>query len=737
MRHLRYRLSWMVVVFVVSLIFGVAARVPAQDSTPATKPPVAPVRPVTDEYFGIKVADPYRYMENMEDPEVQAWMKAQNDYTRALLAKLPGRDALLKRVVELDNSAPATVSSVTQTITGRYFYLKTRSGENTAKLYMRDGLNGEEKLLIDPDRLKSADGAPHAINYYAASLDGHYAAYGESAGGSQDAVLRIFDTQVMRGTGESIDRARFGGVAWLPDNRSFVYNRLQKLGPTNTPLETYQKSTVWLHVVGNNPDQDVPILGYSLSPSVAIAPDDLTFVTIDPSSKYAFGILAHGVQNEATAYVAPIASLGQPKIPWKKVCDVEDAVTGAAVHGDEVYLLTHKDAPRFRIVRTSLANPDVAHAETVIAQRAGVLQQPAAQADALYVPELDGGVYHLLRLPYGSSDVQRVPLPFDGTVGLQNVDSHLPGVIFTMSSWVKGPRILAYDPKTNAVTNTGLRPEGPFDNPPDLTSVEVKAPSYDGTMVPLSIVYKKGIALDGSHPTILEAYGAYGITSDPSFTPIFLSWIERGGILAVAHVRGGGEYGEEWHLAGYKLTKPNTWRDVIACAEYLIGQKYTSKSRIAPLGGSAGGITVGRSITERPALFGAAIIAVGDLNTVRSEAFPNGIPNIPEFGSVKSQEGFEDLYRMDSYLHVVDGVAYPAVMLTTGINDPRVASWMPAKMAARLQAATSSNKPVLLYVDYEAGHGIGSTRKQREEQFTDEEAFLLWQFGDPAFQPKP
>lgn len=725
-----------IVVFIAVLVVGGVASVSAQDAVPE-KPSAAPVRAVTNEYYGVKVTDPYRYMENMKAPEVQAWMKAQNDYTRALLTEIPGREALLKRVIELDNSAPATVTSVTETLRGRYFYLKARAGENTAKLYMRDGRNGAEKLLVDPDSLKGADGAPHAINYYVASNDGRYAAYGESAGGSENATLRVFDTQTMRDTGEAIDRARFGVVNWLPGDKSFVYNRLQKLGVNSSPLEMYEKNVTWLHTVGDSPDHDVAIFGYGLSMNAPVGVDDLAFVEIDPASKYALGLLAHGVQNEVTLYSAPVAALSQPNIPWEKVCDVQDDVTNAAIRGDDIYLLTHQDTPRFRIVRTSLASPDVAHAQVVIAQQSGVLEQPVAHADALYVPELDGGVFRLLRLPYGSTSAKRVQLPFDGTVGLENSDSRLPGIIFSMSSWVKGPRILAYDPKTNAVNNTGLRPEGPFDNPADLTSVEVKAPSYDGTMIPLSIVYKKGIALDGAHPTILEAYGAYGITLDPNFTPIYLAWIERGGILAIGHVRGGGEYGEDWHYAGYKLTKANTWRDTIACGEYLIKNKYTSTAKIAPLGVSAGGITVGRTITERPGLFGAAIIAVGELNTVRSEEFANGLPNIPEFGSVKTQEGFEDLFQMDSYLHVRDGAAYPAVMLTTGINDPRVASWMPAKMTARLQAATSSGKPILLYVDYEAGHGFGSTRKQREVQFADEATFLLWQFGDPAFQPKP
>jgi prolyl oligopeptidase len=259
--------------------------------------------------------------------------------------------------------------------------------------------------------------------------------------------------------------------------------------------------------------------------------------------------------------------------------------------------------------------------------------------------------------------------------------------------------------------------------------------SWDGVMVPLSIMHKRGIPMDGSNPTLLWGYGAYGISEDPSFSPVRLAWLEKGAVLAVAHPRGGGELGEDWHKAGQKLTKPNTWRDFIACGEYLIASKYTSSAKLAGQGGSAGGITVGRAFTERPDLFAAALDDVGMSDALRSENMPNGPPNIPEFGSTTTQWGFEDLYAMDSYHHVRDGVHYPAILLTTGWNDPRVAPWEPGKMTARLQAAAAGGKPILLRVDYAGGHGIGSTREQRQEVTADEWSFLLWQFGVAGFQP--
>jgi prolyl oligopeptidase len=354
----------------------------------------------------------------------------------------------------------------------------------------------------------------------------------------------------------------------------------------------------------------------------------------------------------------------------------------------------------------------------------------------LYLQELDGGVYHILRLPYGGK-VSRLPLPFDGFAEIYPSDPRMAGALILMTSWVKGLRVYDYNPKTNAMTLTDLQPAGPYDNPDELTSEDVLVPSYDGTMVPLTIVSKKGLPHDGSNPTVIMAYGAYGITEDPFFNPMFLPMLQRGAIYTVAHVRGGGEYGEDWYKAGYKLTKPNTWRDLIACAQYLIDKKYTSPAKLGIWGGSAGGITIGRSLTERPDLFAAAVPLVGVLNPIRFEASANGVENVQEFGSVASQEGFEDLYAMDSYQHVREGVGYPAVLLTTGMNDPRVTPWMPTKMAARLQAANSSPKPILLRVDYEGGHGIGASRKQREELLSDIFSFFFWQFGVPGFQPAP
>jgi prolyl oligopeptidase len=699
-----------------------------------TAPPAAPVRPVTDEYFGIRVTDPYRYLENLKDPEVEAWFKQQNDYTRAVLARIPGREELLARIKMLDESASARVSDIRRLPGGRYFYMKRLATDDVAKLYTRVGLSGAETLLVDPMKL-AAKGSHSALSYYAPSFDGRYVAYGVSAGGSEEAVLHVVETASGQETGDVIDRAQFGFPTWSPDGRSFFYNREQKLGPKSPPTDKELKSRVYLHKLGTDAESDREVLGFDHSATVRMVETDIPLVATIPGSSEMIGSVLHGVQNEITLFAAPLDSVDRPAIPWRKLCDVDDEVAGFAVLGPELYLMTHKDSSRYKVTRTSLAHPDTAHAEVVLPQGQAVIQNISAAQDGVYVQEMDGGVGRLVRIANGGKP-ETVALPFAGAVSVAASDQRLPGVLLDMTSWTKADQVYAYDPDTRQTTDTRLQPAGPFDDPADIESVEVKAPSYDGTMIPLSIVYKRGIKLDGSNPLLMIGYGAYGIPMDPGFDPKLLAWLERGGVYAIAHVRGGGEYGEEWHLAGKKLTKPNTWRDFIACGEYLVAQKYTSPAKMGIWSASAGGILIGRSITERPDLFAAAIDGVPCSDALRMESEPNGPPNVPEFGSSRTLEGFEDLYAMSAYHHIRDGVKYPAVMVMTGYNDPRVASWQAGKMAARLEAATQSGAAVLLRVDYDAGHGFGSTKTQRQVEDADEYSFLLWRFGVAGFQPR-
>ena len=694
--------------------------------------PVFPARNVPQTFFGTVVDDPYRTLEDVKDPQVAAWMKAQGSFARKTLDSLPGYARILARVAELDDAASAVVGAVSRKSGNHLFFTRRGAADNTLKLYHR-GPDGSEKLLADPDAWQKETGKPHAINYFSASHDSRYVAYGISAVGSEDASIYVIETATGKRVSGPIDRAQFPNIQWRPDSKSFFYFRLQEMKPGMPATDRYQNGRSWLHTVGTDPARDVLVAGSGLFPQVAIRPADIPFVSAFPGSGYAIAAVLAGVQREVALYAAPLDSIGKPGTPWVRICDFADKVTGFAVKGDDIYLLNYRDSPRYSVIRVSLAAPDLAKARTAIAASEQVIFNIAAARDGLYFESREGAVKRLKRLSWSQDSATEMTLPLEGAATIESASPEIDGVVASLAAWTRAREIYSVD-AAGKVTNTGLQPLGPFDAPADLVTAEVKVKSHDGALVPLSIIYKKGTKLDGANPTLLYGYGSYGITEEPGFRAARLAWLERGGVYAIANVRGSGVYGQDWYKAGFKTTKPNTWKDFIACAEYLIAQKYTSRAKLGILGGSAGGILVGRAMTERPDLFAAVIPAVGALDMIRAETTANGVPNIPEFCTVKKEDEFRALLAMSSYHHVKDGTAYPAVLLIHGVNDPRVNVWQSAKMAARLLAATTSGKPVLLDLDYEAGHGVGATKKQRQRDTADIYSFLFWQTGDPAFQ---
>ncbi len=697
--------------------------------------PVAQPRPVVDTYFGTPVTDQFRYFENVKtNPEVQAWFKAQANHTRAVLDSIPGRAALLDEMRQLSNAAPYRVSDLSE-VPGRIFYEERRAGENQFKLYTRASEDAPETMLLDPDTLKGADGAPVAINFYAPSPNGRYVAVGVSHGGSEDATIRVLEVATGKDLGLAIERARFGYVGWRDDESGFYYNQLKKRPANADPTLLYQDSQIRYHQLGTDLAKDRSSSARTRRVRRKSRPKKFRCWASSTGDSHVYGVVVDGVEQEITVYVTTYAALDAGTPDWKKLFDLDDDITQFVAHGDELYVLTHKDAPRYKLLHTKASAPDFAHADVVIPPGEAVIEDLAEARDGLYVTLLDGGINRLQRVAYTpEAKPQEIDLPLKGGLDDLATNSRLDGAKMHLTSWVDVGGYYAYDSTTNAMSDTHLQPRGPYDQPGDLVAEEVRVPAADGVMIPMSIVHRKDMPLDGTNPCWLEAYGSYGIVDDVYYSPIFKPWYDRGGIYAIAHVRGGGAFGEEWHIAGQKLNKPNTWKDLIACAQWLIAHRYTETPKLGINGGSAGGITVGRAMTERPDLFGAVVGDVGMFNAVRAETDSNGVPNISEFGTVTDPDGFKGLYEMDAYLHVQDGVKYPPTLLTTGINDPRVPPWMPGKFAARLQQVGAPL--VLLRVDYEAGHGIGSTREQVLEEYADTMAFYFWQFGVPGFQPK-
>ena len=715
------------------LTLGLAALLASGTAIAAPGQPVADKKPVVENFFGTSVTDDYRWMEDSKSPEFQAFMKGQADYTNAALARIPGRTALEKRIVALDN-ASVKVLGVNQ-VGDAYFYRKSAPGAANYSLVVRQGAKGQDKVLVDPTKLSVGD--KHvSIDYFQPSLDGKYVAYGLSEGGSEQSVLHVMEVETGKDLDERIDRTNDASVAWLPDGKAFYYNRLKKLDAGAPGTDKYKDSRAFLHVLGTDPETDKPVLGTGLNSGVKIDPIAFPAIIVTPGSDYVLGAVVNGVQNEIGLYAAPIAKAVDGNTPWVKLALPEDEVTSAALHGRDLFLLTHKDAARFKVVKEDVSKPDLAQAQTVVPASNVVITGIGTAADALYIQDMDGGPSRLRRLAYDTGKVEGVPLAYDGaTIGGLYTDTRMPGALFSVEGWVHSGAWVTYEPKTGQIVDTGLLAPAPVDTKAYVAE-EIKIKSYDGTEVPLSIVRRKDAKPDGKHPTLIWGYGAYGISETPVFAPRWFPLLENNGIWATCHVRGGGEYGEDWHLAGKKATKANSWKDLIACGQYLIDKGWATSATLGIDGGSAGGILVGNAMAARPDLFRVVIDEVGVSNALRGEFSENGPPNIPEFGTVTTEEGFKGLLAMDAMHNIKPGTAYPAVLLTTGINDPRVPSYKSAKMAATLQAATTSGRPILLRVDYDAGHGIGSTRTQRNKELADKFAFMFWQMGLKAYQPK-
>ncbi len=705
-------------------------------------PPKAPIHQVEDEYWGQKIQDPYRWLENVDhDADAQKWLKAQAEFTTRTLDSLPGYQKLKARVTELANSEPATVTHPRILANGNLFYLKSGAGQNTAKLYFRKSASADEVLLVDPDTFSKQDGRPRAINFYEPSWDGSHVAYGISSQGSEDASIHILDTSTGRESNEIIPRCEGSVVSWLPDGRHFLYTQLQELKPGQPATDKYLNSSAKLHEIGSDAANDPVYLASGSNPTVQLAPEQAGVIFLVPGCKFCFAAVNNFVENELRIYTAPLDELG-PTTKWVPLCDFDDQVTAIGISGSDFYFLTHKEAPHFKILARAFEEGRLGAPRVVIPESDKVIQDMISAKDGVYFTASDGVDCRMYKIaPDESGGAKEIALPYQGWPSFYDLEDQSSGDLLTsgmlvnLSSWTRASAFYKFDPDRGEMVPLALQPEGPYDHPANLVSEELKVKSHDGTPVPLSLIGLKNFKKDGTHPVWLQGYGAYGIVDEPIYSPSMLVEFEHGMWQAVAHVRGGGVGGDAWHRAGMKSTKSNTWKDFIACGEYLIQSEISAKDKLAAVGGSAGGILIGRSVTERPDLFAVACPIVGALDMLRFEQTPNGPPNVPEFGTIKIKEEFEALREMSTYDHIVPGTKYPALLFYHGFNDPRVPVWMSAKTAARFQAATTSGKPVLLDIDYEGGHGIGNTREQQVRRRTDILAFMLWQCGDPAFQP--
>jgi prolyl oligopeptidase len=491
---------------------------------------------------------------------------------------------------------------------------------------------------------------------------------------------------------------------------------------------------MWLKV-GEPEFKAVAVFGPTVTRKLGLARMDVGAIIFSPDSRWMVARTTDTTLPEGLLFVAKAADLGKADLAWTPISAYADKITEVALKGDDLYLMTYTQAPRNHVLKLDLKKPQLALARVVARPpENSVLEDFSLNRDALVANIREGTSIGVRRYAHGDTVGQAIAMPFPGAASVHADPAHAySNILYTLSGWTQLPSTFVFDGKNSL--DSGMQEKVVDIGFPEIEITDVKAASHDGTLIPMTVLHRKGIKLDGNNPTLLDGYGAYGFSETAGFSASAMAWIEQGGVLAYANVRGSGVYGNDWYKAGFKATKSNTWKDGIACAQYLIKQGYATAKTLAITGGSAGGIFVGRSVTTAPELFAAAIFNVGMMDTIRSEESANGITNMSEFGSTKIAAEFPALLDMSTYHSIKDGTAYPAILLVHGMNDPRVDVWESAKAAARLQAASNSGKPVLLRLDLQAGHGMGSTATQRYAMSADIYSFLLWQMGRAHIDP--
>ena len=651
---------------------------------------------------------------------------------RDLLDRIPGRAALAARIRALDDASPAVHDLSMES--GRVFYLKTAAGAAGPVLCVRDGFEGAERVLVDP-RARPDGGPGTTIAWYSASPDAHHVAFGLAReGGGGEALLHVMSVDDGRDLPFEIDRAADNGdLAWQPDGKSFYYARAPE---AQAPGARGANVRIYRHVLGRETAQDEVVF----APGVGGARDVPEVVEprllLPRESRYAFALVRSSPGAPLAVHVALQKDLAAARPRWHEIASVDDEVIAIDAWHNDLYLLTRHGAPNRRVLRVAAGDADLSKAKVAVPEGDAVIESIGLARDAMYLRTMVAGVDRLERMRFGllaSGTREFLRLPYDMAISELVTDPRRNGAVLRLDGWTRPPEVAEVDARSGDVRNTKLVPPAAADYS-GVDEVRLYAPAADGTKIPVTLLYGRSTRLTGDNPTLLSVYGAWGDPASPVFEPARLAWIEHGGVFAVAHVRGGGEYGDAWHEAARGAAKATTVSDFISVCEFLERYGFTNNNRLAIEGTEAGGIPVGDALVRRPDLFAAAILRDPILDLPALESSAAGRARLPEFGSIASVEDRARLAAISPYDQVRAGMPYPAVMLSLGIGDPAVDPAQARRMAARIEGASTSGKPVVLRVDsgVEAG-----PRARREEELADLYAFALWQLGDPQFQPAP
>jgi prolyl oligopeptidase len=704
--------------------FAVLFTIALSPSVVCGNPPATPVRPVTDTYHGVQVVDPYRWLEKDADPEVKAWSDAENAYARSVLDKLPNLDAIRAQVTEIMSAESPSYADVTSE-GGKFFAIKNQPPKQQAMLITLDSLDelSSERVVLDPNVLDPTGGT--TIDWYVASPDGKLVAVSLSEGGSEAGDVHIYDTTLAKPAYEVVPHVNSGtaggDVAWTPDSHGFYYTRHP--WPEERPAADrgfYQQ--VYFHELGTSAAEDRYEMGKGL-PRIAEIQLDIDEL----------GRVLASVQNGDGGEFAHF--LRHPDGEWQQFTDFKDRIVQVLFgRHDDLFLVSLRDTPHGKIERLALKDLGKQQPKLVVAEGEDAIQTSffgmptiAATPNRLYVVYQLGGPSEIRAFDHAGQPVDGPEkIPVSAFYDLEPLDGD--DLLFGNVSYVKPEGRYVYHAESGQTIETQLASTSPV-NFDDMEVRREFATSKDGTKVPVNILYRKGMPLDGKNPCLATGYGGYGVSLTPKFTPNRRILLDQGFLIAFANIRGGGEYGEPWHLAGNLTKKQNVFDDFTAVLEHLIERKYTSSEHLSIVGGSNGGLLMGAIIVQHPALAKVVVSYVGLYDMLRSELSPNGEFNITEFGTVKDLDQFHALAAYSPYEHVEKGVDYPAVLMLTGANDPRVEPMQSRKMIARLQAATASDAPILLRTSDSTGHGQGTPLADLINETVDAYAFIFDRLG--------
>ncbi len=672
--------------------------------------PNTPTSDQTDVLHGEVISDPYRWLENGSDPETVRWTAEQNAYTEAHLSSFPVRQRIRHRLEQL---LAIGVLSAPTPVRGRYFYLRRDGTQNQPVLYWRTGVDGTDRVAVDPNALNQA--GTTALDWFFPSRDGHFLAYGLSENGSEESVLHVLDLDGEAHLPDRIPRMRAASVAWVPDSSGFYYTRYPGPGEVPPGEEQYHRA-IYFHRLGSDPADDQLVFK-------PVEKEHWPGVSVSPDGRWLLVSVARTF-DETDLYVQDLTSAGGLVAVAR---DLPATFDGEIAHG-RLFLRTNLDAPTYRLYVVHPEQVDRSAWREIVAPRAdAVLETVAISRERLALGYLERASSRLRVTDLEGAVIGEVALPTLGSLFGLGAEWDGTELFYGLSSYTLPPTVFRTELNTGA-TSIWKRVEADVD-PAKYEVRQVSYPSRDGTPISMFLVHQIGLRRDGNNPTYLTGYGGFNISMTPSFSRSLLLWLEHGGVAAIPNIRGGGEYGESWHQAGMLAAKQNSFDDFIGAAEWLIREGYTRAERLAMAGGSNGGLLVGAALTQRPDLFRAVLVQVPLLDMLRYHNFLIARLWIPEYGSADDPEQFRWLRAYSPYHHVKTGVAYPAVLLATAESDTRVDPMHARKMAARLQAATAADRPILLRLEARAGHGAGKPLSKVLQELTDSWTFVFSELG--------